>query len=119
MLFLAFYLTINPISYSSVHFRFLLLLQKNVICSMCKMNVAHNTLEAHTVLLKKLVVFVKDGEHQCEDKAPKYTDEQLKLIQSQDLRYVQFKLSVEQKVFIQVVFAFSLAFKSSNFKYFF
>ena len=44
------------------------------------------------------VSFVKDGEHQCEDSAPKYTDDQLKLIQSQDLRYVQYKLSVEQKV---------------------
>lgn len=41
---------------------------------------------------------VQDGEHQCEDSTPKYTNDQLKLIQSQDLRYVNFKRSIELKV---------------------
>lgn len=33
-----------------------------------------------------------------EVKAPEYTDEQLKLLQSQDINYVTYKLSTERKV---------------------
>jgi len=40
----------------------------------------------------------QDGEHQCEDATPKYTEDQLKLMQSQDVRYVNFKRSLELKV---------------------
>lgn len=39
----------------------------------------------------------QDGEHQCEDNVPKYTDAQLKLMKSQDIRYVNFKRSLELK----------------------
>ena len=35
---------------------------------------------------------------QCEDPTPQYTDDQLKLIASEDLKYVNFKRSVEHKV---------------------
>ena len=45
--------------------------------------------------------------HQCEDPTPEYTDAQLKLIASQDLKYVNYKRSVEQKVFC-VPFIFSV-----------
>jgi U3 small nucleolar RNA-associated protein 11 len=40
---------------------------------------------------------MKDGEHQCESNIPKYTEDQRKLMQSQDIRYVNFKRSLEQK----------------------
>lgn len=40
----------------------------------------------------------QDGEHQCEDNVPKYTEAQLKLMKSQDIRYVNFKRSLELKV---------------------
>jgi len=38
---------------------------------------------------------MEDGEHQCEDTTPKYTSDQIKLMQSQDIRYVNFKRSLE------------------------
>ena len=41
---------------------------------------------------------LQDGVHQCEDPTPQYTEEQLKLITTQDLKYVNFKRSLEQKV---------------------
>jgi U3 small nucleolar RNA-associated protein 11 len=40
---------------------------------------------------------LEDGVHQTEDGIPAYTPEQLKLIQSQDIQYVNFKRSVELK----------------------
>ena len=47
-------------------------------------------------------VYLQDGVHQCEDPTPQYTDAQLKLIASQDLKYVNYKRSVEQNVCDQV-----------------
>ncbi len=41
---------------------------------------------------------LQDGVHQSEAAAPEYTEEQLKLIHSQDLRYVNYKRSTELKV---------------------
>lgn len=40
---------------------------------------------------------MEDGEHQCEDSVPKYTEAQLKLMKSQDIHYVNFKRSLELK----------------------
>ena len=45
-----------------------------------------------------LLYLFQDGVHQTEDDTPKYTDEQLKLMKSQDIKYVNFKRSSELKV---------------------
>lgn len=39
---------------------------------------------------------MEDGVHQNKDTTPVYTDEQLKMFESQDLRYVRYKLSLER-----------------------
>ncbi|ESO00541.1 hypothetical protein HELRODRAFT_157327 [Helobdella robusta] len=38
-----------------------------------------------------------DGEHKADDKIVSYTDDQLKLMESQDIKYVQHKRSIEKK----------------------
>jgi len=40
---------------------------------------------------------LEDGEHKSEDTVPTYTPDQLKLIESQDIKYVNFKRSLELK----------------------
>ena len=41
---------------------------------------------------------MQDGEHQSEDTTPQYTPEQLKLMSSQDVKYLNYKRSTEMKV---------------------
>ena len=48
--------------------------------------------------MKLYIGCFQDGEHQCEDTTPEYTDEQLQLMQSQDLKYIMYKRSTEVKV---------------------
>lgn len=40
---------------------------------------------------------LEDGVHQSEDSTPQYTDDQLALMQSQDLKYINYKRSTEVK----------------------
>ncbi|CAH1799025.1 unnamed protein product [Owenia fusiformis] len=40
---------------------------------------------------------LKDGVHEAEDTTPVYTDDQLKMMQSQDLKYVNHKRQIEMK----------------------
>ena len=46
----------------------------------------------------RLSLCCQDGVHQCKDETPIYTDEQLKLMTSQDIKYVNYKCSIELKV---------------------
>lgn len=40
---------------------------------------------------------LEDGVHQCEDDTPTYTDEQLKLMSSQDIKYINYKRTTEMR----------------------
>ena len=44
------------------------------------------------------MIFKQDGVHQTEDETPEYTEDQLKMMHTQDLRYVNYKHSTELKV---------------------
>jgi len=46
----------------------------------------------------------QDGVHQCEDGIPAYTADQLMLMQSQDMKYVNYKQSINRKVGILACF---------------